>query len=70
MKKKLPVFKSDKEAEEFLDKDLADYLHSENFAQFVFEYQPKQKSVNLRISERNHLRLQRKPATQNDQHNE
>jgi predicted DNA binding CopG/RHH family protein len=51
MKKKLPVFKTDKEAEDFLDRDLSDYLHAENFAPFVFEYQPKQKSINLRISE-------------------
>jgi predicted DNA binding CopG/RHH family protein len=51
MKKKLPVFKTDKEAEDFLGRDLSDYLHAENFAPFVFEYQPKQKSINLRISE-------------------
>jgi predicted DNA binding CopG/RHH family protein len=51
MKKKLPAFKTDKEAEDFLDRDLSDYLHAENFAPFVFEYQPKQKSINLRISE-------------------
>jgi predicted DNA binding CopG/RHH family protein len=51
MKKKLPVFKTDKEAEDFLDCDLSNYLHKENFAPFVFEYQPKQKSINLRISE-------------------
>jgi predicted DNA binding CopG/RHH family protein len=51
MKRKLAAFKSDKEAEDFLDGDLSDYLHVENFAPFVFEYQPKQKSINLRISE-------------------
>ena len=51
MRKKLPAFKTDKEAEDFLDRDLSDYIHAENFAPFVFEYQPKQKSINLRISE-------------------
>jgi predicted DNA binding CopG/RHH family protein len=51
MSKKLPVFKTDKEAESFLDQDLSDYISAENFAPFQFEFRPKQKSVNLRISE-------------------
>ena len=51
MSKKLPVFRSDKEAENFLDKDLSDYISAQNFAPFQFEFRPKQKSVNLRISE-------------------
>jgi predicted DNA binding CopG/RHH family protein len=44
MSKKLPVFKSDKEAEKFLDQDLSDYLSAENLASYPFEYRPKQKS--------------------------
>jgi predicted DNA binding CopG/RHH family protein len=51
MSKKLPAFKNDKEAEKFLDQDLSDYISAENFAPFQFEFKPKQKSVNLRISE-------------------
>jgi predicted DNA binding CopG/RHH family protein len=51
MSKKLPVFKTDKEAENFLDQDLSEYISAENFAPFQFEFRPKQKSVNLRISE-------------------
>jgi predicted DNA binding CopG/RHH family protein len=51
MSKKLPVFKTDREAENFLDQDLSDYISAENFAPFQFEFKPKQKSVNLRISE-------------------
>jgi len=51
MSKKLPVFKTDKEAENFLNQDLSDYISAENFAPFQFEFRPKQKSVNLRISE-------------------
>ena len=51
MSKKLPVLKSDKEAEDFLEQDLSDYISAENFAPFQFEFRPKQKSVNLRISE-------------------
>ncbi len=51
MSRKLPVFKTDKEAENFLNQDLSDYISAENFAPFQFEFRPKQKSVNLRISE-------------------
>ena len=51
MSKKLRAFKSDKEADNFLDQDLSDYISAENFAPFHFEFSPKQKSVNLRISE-------------------
>jgi predicted DNA binding CopG/RHH family protein len=52
MKKKFPVLKTDKEAEAFLERDLTDYLHAGNFVPArLFEFQPKQKTVNLRISE-------------------
>ena len=51
MKKKFPVLKSDEEAEAFLQQDLSDYLHAGNFASYRFEFQPKEKSINLRISE-------------------
>ena len=51
MSRKLPAFKTDKEAEDFLNQDLSDYISAENFAPFQFEFRPKQKSVNLRISE-------------------
>jgi predicted DNA binding CopG/RHH family protein len=51
MSKKLPVFNSDREAEQFLDQDLSDYLSADHLVPYPFEYRPKQKSVNLRISE-------------------
>ena len=51
MSKRLPALKSDKEAEQLLDQDLSDYLSAENLEPFPFEYKPKQKSVNLRISD-------------------
>jgi predicted DNA binding CopG/RHH family protein len=51
MRKKFPVLKTDEEAEAFLQQDLSDYLHSGNFKPVDFEFQPKQKSINLRISE-------------------
>jgi predicted DNA binding CopG/RHH family protein len=53
MKKKLPVFKTDEEAEAFLEQDLSDYLHAGNFksAEWMrFEFKPKRKSLNLRLS--------------------
>jgi predicted DNA binding CopG/RHH family protein len=51
MSRRLPALKSDKEAEDILDKDLSAYINGENLAPYPFEYKPKQKSVNLRISE-------------------
>jgi predicted DNA binding CopG/RHH family protein len=51
MSKRLPVLKSDKAAEELLEQDLSDYIDAQNLQPFPFEYRPKQKSVNLRISE-------------------
>ena len=51
MSKKLPALRSDKDAEELLDQDLSKYIRAENLEPFPFEYRPKQKSVNLRISD-------------------
>jgi len=51
MKKKVPHFKTDEEAETFLEQDLTDYLHAGNFKPMHFEIRPKEKTVNLRISE-------------------
>jgi predicted DNA binding CopG/RHH family protein len=42
---------NDKQAEPFLDQDLSDYISADNLVPFPFEYRPKQKSINLRISE-------------------
>lgn len=50
MNKKIPVFKSDKELEEFLEGDLSDYIHAGNFRRVKFELMPKAEKVNLRIS--------------------
>lgn len=43
--------KSDKEAEKFLDRDLTDYLDLKNFQRVSFEFQPKTKKINIRVSE-------------------
>jgi predicted DNA binding CopG/RHH family protein len=49
MKKKLPRLKSDKEAEEFVEKaDLAEYDLS-TMRPFRFEFQPKSERVNMRL---------------------
>lgn len=51
MSRKLPALRSNKQAEELLDRDLSEYISAENLEPFLFEYRPKQKSVNLRISD-------------------
>lgn len=49
MKKKLPSFKSDKEAEEFVDEaDLSQYDLS-GMRPMGFEFQPKSERVNMRL---------------------
>ena len=49
MKRKLPRFKSDKEAEEFVEKaDLTEYDLS-GMQPFRFEFQPKSERVNMRL---------------------
>lgn len=50
MKRKVPKLKSDKEAEEFLDQDLSD-LDFSQFKARQFEFEKKDVSVNLRISQ-------------------
>ena len=49
MKKKLPEFKSDKEAERFLEQDLTDYINPRKAQQVTFEFLPKTEKVNLRF---------------------
>ena len=51
MSRKLPALKSDRDAERLLERDLSKYIRAENLEPFPFEYKPKQKSVNLRISD-------------------
>jgi predicted DNA binding CopG/RHH family protein len=50
MKKQLPRFKTDEEVEAFLEKDVSDYITPENFSPVTFEFEPKEKVVNLRMS--------------------
>lgn len=51
MKKKVPKLKSDKKAEEFLDRDLTDCLDLKSFQRVSFEFQPKTKKISIRVSE-------------------
>ena len=54
MSKRLPKFATDEEMEAFLDpsRDLSEYLTLENFRPVQAEAARKDKSINLRISER------------------
>ena len=49
-KRKVPRLKTDEEAEAFLEQDLSD-LDFSQFKPMRFEFEPKEKSINLRISE-------------------
>jgi predicted DNA binding CopG/RHH family protein len=48
--RKVPRFKTDEEAEAFLEQDLSD-LDFSQFKPMHFEIRPKEKTVNLRMSE-------------------
>jgi len=50
MKKQLPKLKSDEDVERLLDTDLSAYLTAENLTAVSFEFEPKEKVVNLRMS--------------------
>ena len=49
-KRKVPRLRTDKEAEAFLEQDLSD-LDFSQFKPMRFEFEPKEKSINLRVSE-------------------
>ena len=52
MSKRLPKFATDEEMEAFLEGDLSEYLTPENFQPVQAEAARKDKSINLRISQR------------------
>jgi predicted DNA binding CopG/RHH family protein len=49
MKKKVPHFKTDKEAAQFLEQDLTDYIDPKRAQRVTFEFLPKTEKVNLRF---------------------
>ena len=51
MDKVFPRVQTDEEIEALLEGDLSDYLHPANFSQVTFEFKPKTKNVNIRMSE-------------------
>ncbi len=50
MKKQLPKLKSDDDVERLLDSDMTGYLTADNFSAVSFEFEPKERVVNLRMS--------------------
>ena len=50
MKKQLPKLKTDDDVERLLDTDLSSFLTADNFTTVSFEFEPKEKVVNLRMS--------------------
>jgi predicted DNA binding CopG/RHH family protein/uncharacterized DUF497 family protein len=51
MRRKSPPRGSGKKAEDLLEKDLSDLIRAEKLEAFPFEYRPKRKSINLRVSD-------------------
>lgn len=50
MKKQLPTLNSDEDVELLLEDDLSGYLTTENLTAASFEFERKEKTVNLRMS--------------------
>ena len=51
MRKRLPKMKTDAKAESLLKKDISEFLIKKNFKRVSFEFEPKTKSISLRLSE-------------------
>ena len=51
MSKRVPRLRSDEEAEALLEKDLGDYLNADHMVPLRYEFEAKNKAVNLRLSE-------------------
>ena len=50
MGKRIPQFKTDEEAEKFLEQDLTDYIDPKYLIPLRFEFKPKDTQVNLRLA--------------------
>lgn len=51
MKKKLPKLTTDKDAENFLNQDISDFMNDPDFKFITFEFTHKTKSITIRISD-------------------
>jgi predicted DNA binding CopG/RHH family protein len=62
--KKFPIFKTDKEAEDFIDNaDLTDYDIS-GFKPMHFEFAPKSRAISVRLPESLYSTVQKKAAAE------
>jgi len=50
MRTRSPKLKNDNDVEKFLEKDLSSFLTPDNLTAMTFEFEPKEKVVNLRVS--------------------
>lgn len=50
MSKLFPKLRNDSDVEQLLDRDLSEYITRENLTEMTFEFEPKEKVVNLRVS--------------------
>ena len=51
MSKRVPRLRTDDEAEKSLEKDLSDYIDPKHMVPLRFEFENKNKAVNIRLSE-------------------
>jgi len=51
MSKRVPRFRTDEEAEAFLEQDLTDYIDRHTLRPVRFELKPKNSAISLRLSE-------------------
>jgi predicted DNA binding CopG/RHH family protein len=51
MSKRVPQFRTDEEAERFLEQDLTDYIDRDFMRPVRFELKPKNSAISLRLSE-------------------
>jgi predicted DNA binding CopG/RHH family protein len=49
--KKFLKMTTDKDAENILNQDLSEYINKENFKKVTFEFEPKDKTITLRLSD-------------------
>lgn len=51
MSKRVPRLRTDDEAEKLLEKDLSDYIDPKHMVPLRFEFENKNKAINIRLSE-------------------
>lgn len=51
MKKNLEKIKTNRQAEQLLERDFSPYIHTGNFQKTSFEFEAKDKTITMRLSE-------------------